>query len=393
MGMAASQARFLGLTARKSNVEYQVQQIYQQRTSLANESAGLYNQMMELEVPTPPSVNSFMKTVYVLDDTSGVSTENYTIANMSKTYDRNGEYLVTLQTKKSETLAKTYNYTFNSKKEELSDDNSLKTTTFSLSKINSLKSFEVNLVQGKDASGNYTVIEETFNDENKIKQLNKNQIYKLPTTTTGTGDSATTGLNTDLCSKLNGFEECYKRADGKNIAYFYQDENGVNHYLTEEDIFGKSNDNGTTYTGGLMNAESGNAIDYLSTYDYKKEVTLQVKATLEESDNGRLTSISIAKDDSYPTELSDTTFALSATTVKDEVGYEQAMNDYEYEKGLYEKAMSDINAQTKEIQAKDQSLELKIQQLDTEQNAINTEMDSVTKIIEDNIDKTFNVFG
>ena len=40
MGMAASQARFLGLTARKSNVEYQVQQINQQRTSLANESLG-----------------------------------------------------------------------------------------------------------------------------------------------------------------------------------------------------------------------------------------------------------------------------------------------------------------------------------------------------------------
>ena len=28
MGMAASQARFLGLTARKSNTEYQGQQVY-----------------------------------------------------------------------------------------------------------------------------------------------------------------------------------------------------------------------------------------------------------------------------------------------------------------------------------------------------------------------------
>ena len=82
MGMAASQARFLGLTARKSNVEYQVQQINQQRTSLANESAGLYNQMMELTVPTPPSVNSFAKTVYVLEDSSGSNTDNYSIANL-----------------------------------------------------------------------------------------------------------------------------------------------------------------------------------------------------------------------------------------------------------------------------------------------------------------------
>ena len=62
MGMAASQARFLGLTARKSNVEFQVQQINQQRTSLANESAGLYNQMMTLDVPTPPSPNDYITT-------------------------------------------------------------------------------------------------------------------------------------------------------------------------------------------------------------------------------------------------------------------------------------------------------------------------------------------
>ena len=69
------------------------------------------------------------------------------------------------------------------------------------------------------------------------------------------------------------------------------------------------------------------------------------------------------------------------------------MNDYEYEKALYEKSISDINAKTESIQAKDQSLELKIQQLDTEQNAIATEMDSVKKVIEDNVEKTFKIFA
>ena len=36
MGLAASQARFLNLTARKTNLEYEGQQINQQRTTLAN---------------------------------------------------------------------------------------------------------------------------------------------------------------------------------------------------------------------------------------------------------------------------------------------------------------------------------------------------------------------
>ena len=64
MGMAASQARFLGLTARKNNVEYEGQQINQQRTSLANQSANYYNDLLGMSVPTPPSVADYTKTVY-----------------------------------------------------------------------------------------------------------------------------------------------------------------------------------------------------------------------------------------------------------------------------------------------------------------------------------------
>lgn len=55
MGMAASQARFLQLTARRSNIEYQGQQINQQRLALANSSSGLFEKMLTLAVPTPPS--------------------------------------------------------------------------------------------------------------------------------------------------------------------------------------------------------------------------------------------------------------------------------------------------------------------------------------------------
>ena len=68
MGMAASQARFLGLTARKNNVEYEGQQINQQRTSLANQTANYYNDLLGMSVPTPPSVADYTKTVYSFND-------------------------------------------------------------------------------------------------------------------------------------------------------------------------------------------------------------------------------------------------------------------------------------------------------------------------------------
>ena len=65
MGMAASQARYLALTARKTNTEYEGQQINQARTVLSNQSANLFNQMLGLKVPVPPSTSDFTKNIYM----------------------------------------------------------------------------------------------------------------------------------------------------------------------------------------------------------------------------------------------------------------------------------------------------------------------------------------
>jgi len=70
MGMAASQARYLALVARKSNCEYEGQQINQSRLLLANQTANLFNQMLGLTVPVPPSTQDFTKTQYSFSDGS-----------------------------------------------------------------------------------------------------------------------------------------------------------------------------------------------------------------------------------------------------------------------------------------------------------------------------------
>jgi len=56
MGIAASQARYLYLTARQTNVEFEGQQLNQARTNLANEQAGIFNKMLELEAPVVPTL-------------------------------------------------------------------------------------------------------------------------------------------------------------------------------------------------------------------------------------------------------------------------------------------------------------------------------------------------
>ena len=78
MGMAASQARWISLAARKTNVEYEGQQINQARTALANQSAELWNKLYKMDVPTPPSTTDYTKTVYSF--TSG--TKEHKIENI-----------------------------------------------------------------------------------------------------------------------------------------------------------------------------------------------------------------------------------------------------------------------------------------------------------------------
>ena len=86
MGMAASQARFLGLTARKSNTEYEGQQINQQRTTLGNQSANYYNQLLGMTVPVPPSVADYTKTTYTFTDGSLRNSISSLIAQPDGTY-------------------------------------------------------------------------------------------------------------------------------------------------------------------------------------------------------------------------------------------------------------------------------------------------------------------
>ena len=64
MGLAASQARFLGITARKSNIEYEGQQVNQQRTALAQEVNALYSRLTALQVPVAPSPEDYYTTNY-----------------------------------------------------------------------------------------------------------------------------------------------------------------------------------------------------------------------------------------------------------------------------------------------------------------------------------------
>ena len=366
MGMAASQARFLGLTARKSNVEYQGQQVNQQRASLANESSNLYTQMMTLDVPVPPAENDFYKTTYVLDGTGdGYSNGDYEIVNLTKSYEKDGQYLITLAKDVEKSASKVDAYTFGSSSDSVdADGNNVKTIRFRDEyNANSLALNYVTNSEGKMPSA--------YNEYGQLDNVTPYQIYEMDLS--------------ESAAQPVGYEICKNDEESDDpIKYFYQDSSGQNHFLTQGDL--------DSITGKAEMPE-GNMFGFFTQYSYAQSVTTQVNAYLEQSSNGRYTAVTIEENEDYPVGLSGRTFSLSAVREKDEEGYNQAYSDYEYNKDLYEKSIANINAQTAMIQKKDQQLELRLEQLDTEQNAISTEMEAVQKVIEDNIENTFKIFA
>ena len=333
MGMAASQARFLGLTARKTNVEFEGQQVNQQRTSLSNQSANYYNDLLGMSVPTPPSVDSYTKTVYTFED--GALTNEITALIAQS----NGTYTLSYLSKWQDDYVP---------------------VAASSSIIN---------VQG----GVYYV-----------------------------GSEALRVLGTEDPSVENDEERARKAAEEKAWAQQLQDKYGTNEWYIryvkdtttgqQKPYFYKKSD---IDKNSNMVDENGNILSNINCYTIgSAQKVEEIKAIegcrVERDTSGRFISIHIPNNDGTNT---FTEYALTTATVTDQGAYDDAMNEYEHEKYLYDQAIQDINAKIEIIQAEDKNLELRLKQLDTEQDAIQTEMDAVSKVIEKNTESTFKTFG
>lgn len=92
MGLSASSLRIAMLTARKSSLEFEGQQINQQRLSLSNQTAALFNAMLTMQVPTPPDPTEFSKMVYTFNKGDGLSTLLNVSRNASGPYTHDVTY-------------------------------------------------------------------------------------------------------------------------------------------------------------------------------------------------------------------------------------------------------------------------------------------------------------
>lgn len=346
MGMAASQARFLGLTARKTNLEFEGQQINQQRTALSNQSANYYSSLLGMSVPTPPSVDNYTKTVYSFEDGALTNTITGMIANA------NGSYTVSYL------------------KQWTDDFSAVSAATSIITKNGNKHYIGSNELRVMSPAGTKPNADFIKNDA-YLSQLEDAQI---------------TGLLAEekeyiklLNNKYNGGDqngEWYVRyvedtTTGEWTPYFYK----------------KSEVEDADYSSN--NSSLSNIPCYTIGSETKTEEVKAVEGCKVEKDStGRYINISIP--DATGKLI---TYSLTTNTTTDQAAYEDAMNQYEYEKYQYDQSIDEINAKIEIVQAQDKNLELRLKQLDTEQDAISTEMDAVTKVIEKNVESTFKTFG
>ena len=382
MGMAASQARFLGLTARKTNVEFEGQQINQQRTTLSNQSANYYNDLLGMSVPVPPSVDDYTKTVYTFEDGALTNQITAMIAQNDGTY--------------------TVSYL-----RQWTDDFSVVSASTSIVNADENRSvFKVGATTLRNMSDAIT-----YNIDGTTAYYNsKDKKYYANPDFTGAAidtEGKTIALNSD--------DEYLKTLSADQVSQLQKEEDeyiellnqkyGASDYLVryvKDTTTGEYNPYFYKLTD-LQNAnydDNGNSQSNINCYTIGSETkTEEVKAAqgckIEKDSSGRYINITIPQynDDGTPIEDTGVTYSLTTSTTTDQGAYEDAMNQYEFEKYEYDQAIQDINSKIEIIQSQDKNLELRLKQLDTEQDAISTEMEAVQKVIEKNTESTFKTFG
>jgi len=361
MGLSASQARYLMLVAKQSDLQYQGQQINNERTVLSQQVSELYNSLLSMEVPTPPSTTEFQKVKY----SGSVGTTNYSFY-ASSVKPTGTTYTVTLG-------VAAYGHS-------LSDS-----TVNSVARYGTVGGEEIELFREdgkwcyKDASGNTQ--EYTGNITHKV---GGNEVFTFD-------DAGSHGLSTETIENYknaisnSGLKDASGKAYTADDFYIFESGDGTSSEKTIKFVLKKDVDSTDT--------KSAQTYTYLANGQYTKyEEVSNCKLTFEGS-TGRILTLEKPIYDDSGNISGYTSIELSSSTETDEYGYKNAYAQYEYKKYLYDKEQQEINAKTSIIQQEDRNLELKLQRLDTENNEIKTELDAVKEVMKNNIETSYKTFS
>lgn len=182
----------------------------------------------------------------------------------------------------------------------------------------------------------------------KLRDLNKQMMYKLYSI---------------------GAEDFYSKMTGEPKENFSHNEAEFNYYLHWAQLI--ENEGGLKYCTKISDYGDGN---YANDSEFLTSMLESGKITVDEVSfkNGIVT-------DTITSASSDNILAMSNTSDVDATEVKKAEAEYEHA--------------LKQINRKDKQYDMDLSKLETERTALTTEYDSVKKVIQDNIERTFKIFS
>lgn len=375
MGMSASQARLLAITARIHDVEYEAQSIQSAKIQLSTQQDEVYQNYLDALDATTLTVKNMdgnlvaatmsnlvgkdsidSANTYVLRDSKDRVIVPDDIADLYKEYQTEGTsddaYSFALYALGYEYSSEDIEQCEYSVAQEKAKEN----TTIQ-GYIDSMKSYAkdagIEFGDNDNPDTVYARFENEADDDStfeKYKTVYEQYKYKL---------------------YKSSAEDIYNKVTDNSASDFDQDE--FDYYVEKYNQIKAADGEYVSFSefnGVLGTSDPANDSDWLQNMIECGKITVDTYSVNNKTGEVTLSPTTIAAD-SY---MNNTT-----TTSIDKTALAKAEAEYEHD--------------LKQIDQKDKKYDLELSKLDTERNALNTELESVKKVISDNIERTFGIFS
>ena len=404
MGMAASQARLLCLTARIHDVEYQAQSIQNAKLQLAIQSDRAYDEYNQALAETTLTINALDlgtgKTSIIAANFNNLCSRNRVVAANGQEYalrNKNGLLIVEDEIEKKYSDFVDAGYT----------QDPFIFAMYMLGVLDSdpNKDFEDNLNEAEIAvmeesiqNGEGGILGECYEQMKKILtnyhtpgETEEELLSYTYSTLSSLANDGDTEAKKDL-EEFEGLQRKYRRElynyhaddiltrlknDGKEYLSTDSEKELFDYYVSIfkqiqacggcvsiDDYNGKID--GETSTNYL----AANDTEWLQGMIQSGYFSIEIIETDEDTGNVRLNRTSPS---------SDSVISYTTTTTIDNTALAKAEAEYEHT--------------LRQIDKKDQKFDLDLSKLETERTALTKEYDSVKKVIQENIDRTFGIFS
>ena len=379
MGMAASQARLLTITARMHDVEYQAQSIQNAKIQLATKSDEVYQDYLEALDATTLTVKDYNGNTISANFNNLFGIDAVDTKNKYTLFSEDEQIVV------EDDIAEGYN-TF----VKTGDDDAYAFAMWMLNP-NGGNPEDLDLTDSENEIAKGTTnLNEKPDELSKILSNLGDKNIKCKADLMNEITSAKNGGDEERAKKL---QEAYDEYNAIEKSYRYklyqQNAEDVFNKQYGEDAAGYFDKSDFQYYVRKYN-EIKQAGGCVSISDFDGELGGGASTDGEwlknQLSSGKM-SISIVNTDSKNGDISFNTTSIATDS------YVGETTTTTIDKRAYAKAEAEYEHETKAIDAKDKKYDNELSKLETEREALKTEYDSVKKVISDNIERTFGIFS